>query len=87
MSALGRAFNIADLRRLARRGLPRGIFEFIDRGTEDEVSLRENRAAFERIKLRPARAGGRLEPQHRGDHPRQARTPCRWQSHPRVPPA
>jgi isopentenyl diphosphate isomerase/L-lactate dehydrogenase-like FMN-dependent dehydrogenase len=29
------------------------LFEFVDRGTEDEVALRNNRAAFERIKLRP----------------------------------
>mgnify|MGYP003337814972 CR=1 FL=1 len=28
-------------------------FEFVDRGTEDEVALRNNRAAFERIKLKP----------------------------------
>lgn len=51
-STLG-AYNIADLRELARRRLPRGIFEFIDRGAEDEVSLRNNRAAFERIRLNP----------------------------------
>jgi isopentenyl diphosphate isomerase/L-lactate dehydrogenase-like FMN-dependent dehydrogenase len=50
--ALG-AYNIADLREFARRRLPRGIFEFVDRGAEDEVSLRNNRAAFERIKLKP----------------------------------
>lgn len=48
-----RAHNIADMRTLARRRLPRGMFEFIDRGTEDEVALRANRAAFERITLRP----------------------------------
>ena len=48
-----RAQNIEDLRTLAKRRLPRGIFEYIDRGTEDEVALRENRAAFERIRLRP----------------------------------
>jgi (S)-mandelate dehydrogenase len=47
------AYNIADLREMARRRLPRGIFEFIDRGTEDEVALRNNRAAFERIRFRP----------------------------------
>lgn len=47
------AYNIADLREAARRRLPRGLFEFIDRGAEDEVSLRANRAAFERIRLRP----------------------------------
>lgn len=48
-----RAYNIADLREMARRRLPKGIFEFIDRGTEDEVALRNNRAAFERITFQP----------------------------------
>jgi isopentenyl diphosphate isomerase/L-lactate dehydrogenase-like FMN-dependent dehydrogenase len=47
------AYNIADLREIARRRLPRGVFEFVDRGTEDEVSLRHNRAVFERIRFRP----------------------------------
>ena len=47
------AYNIADLREMARRRLPRGIFEFVDRGSEDEVALRNNRTAFERIKLKP----------------------------------
>jgi isopentenyl diphosphate isomerase/L-lactate dehydrogenase-like FMN-dependent dehydrogenase len=47
------AYNIADLREMARRKLPKGLFEFVDRGTEDEVALRNNRDAFERIKLKP----------------------------------
>jgi isopentenyl diphosphate isomerase/L-lactate dehydrogenase-like FMN-dependent dehydrogenase len=47
------AYNIADLREMALRRVPKGMFEFVDRGTEDEVALRNNRAAFERIKLRP----------------------------------
>jgi (S)-mandelate dehydrogenase len=47
------AQNIEDLRRQAMRRLPRGVFECNDRGSEDEVALRENRAAFERIRLRP----------------------------------
>ncbi len=47
------AYNIADLRDLARKRLPRGLFEFMDRGCEDEVSLRNNRSVFERIKLKP----------------------------------
>ena len=47
------AYNIADLREMARRRLPKGIFEFVDRGSEDEVALRNNRTAFERIKLKP----------------------------------
>ena len=47
------AYNIDDLRRLARARLPRGIFEYVDRGTEDELALRNNREAFERVKLVP----------------------------------
>ncbi len=50
---LSRCYNIADLRAAAKRKLPRGIFEFIDRGTEDEHGLRRNRAAIEKIALRP----------------------------------
>lgn len=46
------AYNVADLRDLAQRKLPKGLFDFVDRGTEDEVALRNNRAAFERIKLK-----------------------------------
>jgi len=47
------ACNIHDLRDMARKKLPRGVFEFVDRGTEDESALRNNRAAFERIRFRP----------------------------------
>src|SRR6476660_10462221 len=53
MADLARAVNIADLRRLAQRRLPRAIFDFFDGGAEDEVTLRENRAAFERVRLLP----------------------------------
>jgi (S)-mandelate dehydrogenase len=50
--AVEEALNVHDLRRMAQQRLPRWLFEFVDRGTEDEVALRNNRAAFERIKLR-----------------------------------
>jgi isopentenyl diphosphate isomerase/L-lactate dehydrogenase-like FMN-dependent dehydrogenase len=46
-------YNIADIRESARRRLPRGLFEFVDRGTEDEVSLRNNRSVYDRIRFRP----------------------------------
>src|SRR5882672_8626446 len=52
MNSAQKALNIADFRELARRRLPRGLFEFIDRGCEDEVALRHNREALDRIKLR-----------------------------------
>lgn len=47
------AYNIQDLRALAQKRVPKGIFEFVDRGSEDEMALRNNRTAFERIKLVP----------------------------------
>src|SRR5438132_9133877 len=53
MASLQNAINIEDLRRLARRRIPRAIFDFFDGGAEDETTLRENRAAFERIRLLP----------------------------------
>jgi (S)-mandelate dehydrogenase len=53
MPGLHKAINIEDLRRMARRRLPRAIFDFFDGGAEDEVTLRENRAAFARVRLLP----------------------------------
>jgi len=47
------AYDIADLREMARRRLPKGVFEFMDRGNGDEVAVANNRAAFERYKLNP----------------------------------
>jgi isopentenyl diphosphate isomerase/L-lactate dehydrogenase-like FMN-dependent dehydrogenase len=47
------AYDIHDLGRMAKRRLPKGVFEFFDRGNGDETALVENRAAFDRIKLNP----------------------------------
>jgi len=47
------AYDIADLREMARRRLPKGIFEFFDRGNGDEIALANNRTAFEGVKLNP----------------------------------
>ncbi|MEP1217579.1 MAG: alpha-hydroxy acid oxidase [Marinobacter sp.] len=52
MVGIDHCYNIADLRRAAKRRLPKGIFEYIDRGSEDEVALAHNRAAFDRLKLK-----------------------------------
>lgn len=38
---------------MAKRRLTKAIFDFIDRGSEDDIALRHNRAALERIKLLP----------------------------------
>src|SRR3982751_3847845 len=53
MPDLSHAVSVEDLRAMARRRLPRAIFDFFDGGAEDEVTLRENRAAFERVRLLP----------------------------------
>ena len=53
MADLQSAINIEDLREMARRRLPRAIFDFFDGGAEDETTLRDNRAAFERVRLLP----------------------------------
>lgn len=39
--------NLEDMRRQARRKLPKAIFDFIDGAAEDEVSRRRNRCQFE----------------------------------------
>ena len=52
MAAIDRCYNIADLREASRRRLPKWIFEFVDRGSEDEWAIEHNREAFQRIKLR-----------------------------------
>ena len=48
--------NIEDLRRLAQRRLPKAVFDYLDGGAADEVTLRENRRAFQEVVLRPRHA-------------------------------
>src|SRR5437868_2862820 len=44
--------SVADFRELARRRLPRMLFDYIDGGSYAEVTLRNNVADFERVALR-----------------------------------
>jgi len=48
-----RAQSIDDLRAAARRRLPRLVFDFFDGGAENELTLADNRQAFERVRLLP----------------------------------
>jgi len=50
---LARAASVADLRRIARRRLPGGVFDYIDGAAEDERTLAANQAAFARTTFRP----------------------------------
>ena len=44
--------SIADLREVARRRVPRAIFQYVDHGSYDEVTLRRNRGDFEALQFR-----------------------------------
>src|SRR5581483_3710156 len=48
-----RAFNVADLREMARRRVPGFVFEYVEGGAEDEVTLRANREALESLRFVP----------------------------------
>ena len=47
------ALNIEDLRQMARRRVPRVVFDYIDGGAESEITLRENCQAFDDVTFRP----------------------------------
>ncbi|WP_296140589.1 MULTISPECIES: alpha-hydroxy acid oxidase [unclassified Pseudonocardia] len=47
------AITVADLRVAARKRLPRMVFDFVDGGAEDELTVTENEAAFDRVAFRP----------------------------------
>jgi L-lactate dehydrogenase (cytochrome) len=45
--------NIQDLRRAAKRRLPRVVFDYVDGGAESEVTLRANCGAYDTVTFRP----------------------------------
>ena len=50
--------SVGEARRLAARQLPRAVFDFVDGGAEDEVTLRRNEAAFAAVELLPTPLSG-----------------------------
>ena len=54
--AAPRVVCVEDMRPLARRRLPRAVFDYLDGGAEGEVTLRENCRAFEDVTFRPRQA-------------------------------
>jgi L-lactate dehydrogenase (cytochrome) len=52
MSSLTRAASVADYREAARRRLPKILFEYIDGGAYDEITLRRNVEDMGRLSLR-----------------------------------
>jgi len=53
MSRIERAINIDDLKQMAKRRLPKIMFDFIEGGVEDEVGIRTNASAFRDLRLVP----------------------------------
>lgn len=56
-----RAYSIEATRQLARRAVPRAVFDFSDGGAEDEQTLRRNQAAFGDYDLVPEPLRGAAE--------------------------
>jgi len=56
MGGVGRAVNIEDLRAIAKRRLPRVVFDYIDGGADTEWTMRENARVFDDVLLRPRSA-------------------------------
>ena len=53
MSRLDKALNIEDLRKMARRKLPKPLFNYIDGGSDDESNVHGNSHAYDTVKLVP----------------------------------
>jgi L-lactate dehydrogenase (cytochrome) len=53
---LSKAINIQDLRALAKRRLPDVVFDYLDGGAEDEITLRANCQVFCDVTFRPRHA-------------------------------
>jgi len=51
---LARATTVGDLREIARRCVPRAVFDYTDGAAGAEISLRRSRAAFERVEFHPS---------------------------------
>jgi (S)-mandelate dehydrogenase len=50
---VNRAINIGDLQKMAKRRLPRVVYDFIEGGVEDELGIARNEASFDRERLVP----------------------------------
>lgn len=59
---LAACLSVEDLERAARRRVPPAVWDYVDGGSDGEVALRRNRAAFDRVELRPTAFGQVGEP-------------------------
>lgn len=59
---LGRCLSVDDLERLARRRVPSAVWDYVYGGSDGELAMARNRAAFDRVELRPTAFGQVAEP-------------------------
>ncbi|MGH8979945.1 MAG: alpha-hydroxy acid oxidase [Acidimicrobiales bacterium] len=57
-----RLHSVEDARVIARRRLPPVVFDYVDGGADDEITMRRNEAAFADIEFRPKMASGETDP-------------------------
>src|SRR5437879_7346761 len=69
---LARAASVADLRRIAKRRLPGGVFDYIDGGAEDERTMEANTAAFAAVCFSATHLARRVWHRPDFDDPRKA---------------
>jgi len=53
MPSAGRMINVADMREAARCRLPKAVFDYLDGGADDEITMRDNSNAFAELRFRP----------------------------------
>jgi L-lactate dehydrogenase (cytochrome) len=56
MPSPARIINVADLRSAAHRRLPKAVFDYLDGGADDEITMRDNLEAFAERRFRPRSA-------------------------------
>ena len=79
--------SIADLRELARRRIPRAIFDYADRGSYDEVTFNRNLDDLHAIQLRQRVMVDVSQQQLAHQHPGRGLDHSRWGSAPPASPA
>jgi len=57
-----RIYSVGEARRRASRAIPRALFDYIDGGADDEVTMEENRRAFSEVTFRPRMANATGDP-------------------------
>ncbi len=50
---LAACVDVDDVRQMAKRRLPRAVFDYVDGGADEEITQRENRAAFQALRFSP----------------------------------